>query len=227
MRETIAFLEELRRNNCKEWMDAHRARYKELRSRFEGFVADLIEGCASFDPSVGGLTPKDCTYRMNRDIRFSPDKSPYKTHFSAFIAPRGKKSGLAGYYFHVEPVGEGTLIGYSCLAAGQVCIPPEVLRSIREEIVDHGDAMLRAIARARGFALDEENKLRRVPTGFAGGTPYDELLKLKDHCLMRRIATEELFEPDLLERTVERFRTTHPYIEQLNRAIRYAYEEMR
>lgn len=226
MRETIAFLEELRRNNRKEWMDANRARYKALRGRFETFVAELIDGCASFDPSVGGLTPKDCTYRMNRDIRFSPDKSPYKTHFSAFIAPRGKKSGLAGYYFHVEPEGEGTLIGYSCLAAGQVCIPPTVLRSIREEIVDNGDAMLGAIAAAEGFAPDEQNKLRRVPTGFQSGTPYDELLKLKDHCLMRRMATEELFEADLLERIVGRFRTTHPYVEQLNRAISYAYEEM-
>lgn len=226
MQEILAFLDDLRHNNRKEWMDARRARYKELRGRFEALVAELIEGCASFDPSVGGLTPKDCTYRMNRDIRFSPDKSPYKTHFSAFIAPGGKKSGLAGYYFHVEPEGEGTLIGYSCLAAGQVCLPPAVLRSIREEIVDHGDAMLAAIAAADGFAIDETNKLRRVPTGFESGTPYDELLKLKDHCLMRRMATAELFEADLLERLVARFRTTQPYIEQLNRAIRYAYEEM-
>ncbi len=226
MEEILAFLEELRRNNRKEWMDANRPRYKALRTRFEAFVAELIEGCASFDPTVGGLAVKDCTYRMNRDIRFSPDKSPYKTHFSAFVAPRGKKSGFAGYYFHVEPEGEGTLIGRSVLAAGEVCFPPAVLRSIREEIVDHGDAMLRAIDSAEDFALDTANKLRRVPTGFASGTPYDELLKLKDLCLMRTLSREELLAPDLLERSVERFRTTRPFVEQLNRAIRYAYEEM-
>lgn len=226
MEEILAFLEELRRNNRKEWMDANRARYKALRARFDVFVADLIEGCASFDQTVGGVAVKDCTYRMNRDIRFSPDKSPYKTHFSAFVAPRGKKSGFAGYYFHVEPEGEGTLIGRSVIAAGEVCFPPAVLRSIREEIVDHGDEMLLAIDRAKGFELDASNKLRRVPTGFASGTPYDELLKLKDLCLMRTVTREELLAPDLLERTVAHFRTTRPFVEQLNRAIRYAYEEM-
>ena len=226
MRESIAFLNELRLHNCKEWMDANRPRYKALRERFEGFVAQLIEGLASFDPSVAGLAVKDCTYRMNRDIRFSPDKSPYKTHFSAFIAPGGKKSGYAGYYIHIEPEGEGTMLGQSLLASGQVCIPPVVLRSIREEIVDHGDEMLRAMQQAEGFVLDTSNALRRVPTGFASGTPYDELLKLRDHCLMRPITEAELYAPDLLERTLERFRTTKPYLEQLNRAIRYAYEEM-
>ena len=227
MRESIAFLNELRLHNCKEWMDANRSRYKELRGRFEAFAAQLIEGIAAFDPSVGGLAVKDCTYRMNRDIRFSPDKSPYKTHFSAFIAPRGKKSGFAGYYFHVEPEGEGTMLGHSLLASGAVCIPPAVLRSIREEIVDHGDEMLRSIRRAEGFALDTSNALRRVPTGFTSGTPCDELLKLRDHCLMRPISEEELYAPDLLDRTLERFRTTKPYLDQLNRAIEYAYEEMR
>lgn len=226
MREALAFLRELAANNNKAWMDQHRARYKLHRGRFERFVEELVDALSAFDPSVAGLTAKECTYRMNRDIRFSADKSPYKTHFSAFIAPRGKNSGLAGYYLHLEPVTEGSsMIGHSILAAGQVCIPPVVLRSIREEIVDYGEEMLRNIAAAEGFSLDRENSLKRVPTGFESGTPYDELLKLKDHCLVLDLSEEELCAPDFKEQLLRRFRTTKPYLDQLNRAIQYAYEE--
>ena len=93
MRETVAFLKELAANNNKQWFDANRARYRVLRTRFEELTAELIDGIGTFDAEVRGLKPKDCIFRINRDTRFSNDKSPYKTHFSAFIAPRGKKSG--------------------------------------------------------------------------------------------------------------------------------------
>ena len=225
-REALDFLRELAANNHKAWMDENRTRYKLHRGRFEQWVEELVDRISTFDPSVSGLTAKQCTYRMNRDIRFSADKSPYKTHFSAFIAPRGKNSGLAGYYVHIEPVVEGSsMIGHSILAAGQVCIPPVILRSIREEIIDHGEEMLQHIAQARGFSIDTEQKLKRVPLGFASGTPYDELLKLKDHCLSLDLTEEEVMADDFTEQILERFRSTKPYLDQLNRAIQYGYEE--
>lgn len=225
MRETITFLKELAANNNKQWFDANRARYRVLRTRFEEFVAELIDGIGTFDAEVHGLTPKDCIFRINRDIRFSPDKSPYKSHFGAYICPHGKKSGYAGYYFHVEPQGDG-MIGRSILAAGAVCIHPTVLRSIREEIVDNGNQLLQAIAAAEGFEVDRENSLKRTPTGFPTGKPYDELLRLKDVCLVRSMSEEELFDANLAKRTIDAFRTTQPFIAQINRAIQYAYEEM-
>ncbi len=225
MRETITFLKELAANNNKQWFDANRARYRVLRTRFEELTAELIDGITTFDAEVQGLKPKDCIFRINRDTRFSNDKSPYKTHFSAYICPHSKKSGYAGYYFHVEPEGDG-MIGHSLLAAGAVCIPPIVLKSIREEILDNGDQMLSSIAAAKGFEIDHSYSLKRTPTGFPSGTPYDELLKLKDVCLGRTLSVEELYSADLLPRVIEAFRTTHPFITQINRAIRYAYEEM-
>lgn len=227
--EALAFLEELRLNNNKAWMDRNRDRYKLHRGRFERWVEQLADRISVFDPSVAGLTAKECTYRMNRDIRFSADKSPYKTHFSAFIAPRGKSSGLAGYYLHLEPVGEGTsTIGHSILAAGQVCIPPVILRSIREEIIDNGAEMLQHIAAAKGFYLDETCKLKRLPVGFeqSKGSAEEELLKLKDHCLVLDLTTEEVLADDFEEQMLTRFRTAKPYLDQLNRAIQYGYEEM-
>lgn len=225
MRETIAFLRELAANNNKQWFDANRARYRVLRTRFEEFTAELIDGIGTFDAEVRGLTPKDCIFRINRDTRFSNDKSPYKTHFSTYICPHGKKSGYAGYYFHVEPEGDG-MIGHSLLASGAVCIPPIVLKSIREEILDNGEQMLASIAAAKGFEVDRTYSLKRTPTGFPTGTPYDDLLKLKDVCLGRPMSEEELCRTDLLPRTIEAFRSTQPFIAQVNRAIQYAYEEM-
>lgn len=229
IREALAFLEEVRLNNNKAWMDRNRDRYKLHRGRFERWVEALVDRISTFDPSVAGLTAKECTYRMNRDIRFSADKSPYKTHFSAFIAPRGKNSGLAGYYLHIEPQGKGTsTIGHSILAAGQVCLPPVILRSIREEIIDNGEEMLRNIRAAEGFYLDEGNKLKRLPVGFemSKGSTVEELLKLKDHCLVLDLKEEELLSDDFEEQLLARFRSAKPYIDQLNRAIQYGYEEM-
>ena len=227
MKEILDFLAELSCNNNREWFNAHKDEFMKHQNRFHELVEEVIKEISIFDPSIANLTPKDCTYRMNRDIRFSADKSPYKTHFSAFIAPRGKNSGLGGYYLHLEPRMEGSsMIGHSILAVGEVCLPPVILRSIREEIIDNGEEMLRNIASAEGFRIDTEGSLKRTPTGFPSGTPYDELLRLKDHCLVLDLEEEELYAPNFTERIVGHFRSAKPYLQQLNRAIEYGYEEM-
>ena len=97
MKEVIDFFRRLHDDNTREWFDAHRAEWIRVKGRFADFTGQLIEGIASFDPEVRGLRPQDCTYRIARDTRFSPDKSPYKTYIGAYIAPKGKKSGFAGY----------------------------------------------------------------------------------------------------------------------------------
>lgn len=172
-----------------------------------------------------GLRPQDCTYRIARDTRFSPDKRPYKTWIGAFIAPKGKKSGYAGYYFQLEPVtDEGS--GNHLLASGAVCLEPAVLRSIREEVLDHGAEMQQSIRVARGFALDTTNRLKRLPAGFPADSEFTDLLKQKDFCLMKQVDDEFVCTEDLARRVVAEFRRTQPFIGQLNRAIQYAYEEM-
>ncbi len=226
MNEIIAFLEELRMHNDKVWFDANRARYNALRERFCRFVDGLISGVGTFDASVRGLSARECVFRINRDIRFSPNKAPYKTNMGAFIAPHGKKGGYAGYYFHLEPVG-GEMIGGNILASGIVCIPPVVLRSLRDEIFDNGDEMVAAIGRAKGFTLDRSESLSRTPKGFPAGSPHDDLLRLKNLCLDMPIPTELLDdEIRLSEWAIERFRSTYGFIAQLNRAVQYAFEEM-
>lgn len=225
MKELIDFLRRLHDNNDREWFDAHRAEWLHVKGRFAEFTQGLIDGIASFDPSVRGLRPQDCTYRIARDTRFSPDKSPYKTYVGAYIAPKGKKSGFAGYYFHVEPCAD-SLVWCNLLSAGLYCPEPTVLRSVREEILDNGAEIAAAVKAARGFRLCDHNKLKRVPTGFPADSEYAEMLKLKDFYLEKPIEEEFLLADDLLERTLGEFRRAKPFVDILNRAVQYAYEEM-
>ena len=150
MKQVVEFLTLLHENNDKAWFDSHKEMYKRALSCFEVFTAKLIDGIAAFDPSVRGLTVKDCTWRIYRDTRFSPDKTPYKTHMGAFVAPRGKKGGYSGYYFHVEPVwDERSWSQGHQLTTGLYCPLPEVLRSVRDEILDNGAEIEAAIREAK------------------------------------------------------------------------------
>lgn len=225
MKEVIDFFRRLHDDNTREWFDAHRAEWTRVKGRFADFTGQLIGGIASFDPEVRGLRPQDCTYRIARDTRFSPDKSPYKTYIGAYIAPKGKKSGFAGYYFHIEPCAD-SLVWCNMLSAGLYCPEPTVLRSVREEILDNGAAIAAAIGRARGFRLCRTNSLKRVPTGFPADSEWSDMLKLKDFYLVKPVTEEFLLADDLLERTLAEFRRTQPFVAILNRAVQYAYEEM-
>ena len=185
MEDIIRFLEQLRRHNNREWFEANKLWYRDVKARFDGLVARLIDAIAAFDPSVAGLAVKDCTYRIYRDTRFSPNKEPYKTHFGAYFCPRGKKSGYAGYYFHVEPQGDG-LIGGHLLSAGLYMPEPNVLKSVRDEIFDNGERFVErgepAETGAGRFSVRQSvcripetegrlfGKVRRRPFYVAGGS---------------------------------------------------------
>ena len=216
MKEVIDFFRRLHDNNDREWFDAHRAEWTRVKGLFGAFTEGLIEGVSSFDPSVRGVRVQDCTYRIARDTRFSPDKSPYKTYIGAYIA---------GYYFHIEPCAD-SLVWCNMLSAGLYCPEPTVLRSVREEILDNGAAIAAAIGRARGFRLCRTNSLKRVPTGFPADSEWSDMLKLKDFYLEKPVTEEFLLADDLLERTLAEFRRTQPFVAILNRAVQYAYEEM-
>ena len=106
MKEIITYLRQLQANNNREWFNAHKDEFLKHQARFHRLVEEVIKEISVFDPSIANLTPKDCTYRIYRDVRFSSDKSPYKCHFGAFIAKGGKKSGNSGYYFHISTGGD-------------------------------------------------------------------------------------------------------------------------
>ncbi len=223
MKKVIDFLCALRANNHRDWFEAHRDRYAEALAEFNAFAQRLIDTMPSVDPSVAGLTLRDCTYRIYRDTRFSNDKTPYKTHMGVYICPKGKKSGYAGYSFHVEPEGEG-FPGNSLLSAGLYMPSAEVLHSVRDELADNGAEVIAALEKAAGFVLDTSSRLSRPPKGFSADSPYIEYIKLKDFSVYLPIGNEFLTAPDLLERTVAGFRKTVELNRLLNRAVTYAFE---
>ena len=225
MKTVIEFLEQVRMNNNREWFEDNRAWFREAQGEFNAFAEKLIEGVAGFDPSVRGLMLKDCTYRFYRDTRFSPNKDPYKTHMGVYICPFGKKSGYAGYYFHVEPAFEGGMMGGNMMTSGLYMPESHVLKSVRYDILEHGPAFEAAISKAKGFELGEENKLKRIPTGFTPGSPYDEYLKLKDVYVSKSISNDYVLQADLAEKATKDFALTYDLTAMLNRAVRYAFEE--
>ena len=226
MKEVIAYLNDLSQHNNREWFVANKQRYTEAQARFNAIVEKVIMGIAQFDPSVANLTAKDCTYRIYRDVRFSKDKSPYKTHMGAYICPGGKKSGFSGYYFHVGIGGEGYPAAHM-LAAGDYICDPKVLKILREDICygagDFADILNNKVSPE--FWLDESSALKKVPAGFPADSPYAQYLKLRVFCLCYEPDTDFMTSPDMPKRTAELFKTTYPFLQYINRAIEYTKSE--
>lgn len=225
LRQILEYLDRLRVNNNREWFNDHKAEYLEQQAKFNHIVERLIAELQRLDPSLGTLSVRDCIYRIYRDTRFSPDKTPYKTHMSAYICPHGRKSGYAGYYLHIEPVGDG-LLGRSILASGAHCPEPKPLQSMREEILDNGAEFHRRVSEATGWVLDRERALKRVPKGFPTESPWAEYFKLKDYILERDLESDVLDADDPIPVLIELFTPTVTLNRLLNRAIEYAYTEM-
>ncbi|MBP5663570.1 MAG: DUF2461 domain-containing protein [Bacteroidales bacterium] len=219
MKETMSFLDQLMRNNNREWFNAHKAEYKHIQEKFNAFSLKLMEAVAAFDPDVYGLELKDCTYRIYRDIRFSSDKRPYKNHLGCFICKGGKKSGNGGYYFHIEPA-EADYIGGNLLAAGMYAPTKELLEHIRHEIIYDGEKLDKAVKKAKNWSFSEYSFLKRVPNGLPKDSEYSDYLRLKDYTLMQGLPDNILFgdEDKLLAYVVKQFKLVKDYNHWLNEA---------
>jgi len=223
MENIIQFLNELQNNNHREWFEDHRTEYKDAQAVFNNFVEKLILGIASFDPLINNLSVKDCTYRIYRDIRFSNDKTPYKTHMGAFIAPNGKSGGYSGYYFHIEAQG-ANYIGGHLLSTGIYCPDPKVVKSIREEIMLNGEFFFEAVNIARKFNLDSSSSLKKVPAGFPSDSKYAQYFKLKDYFLSQRVDDAFILNDNLINNTLAEFKSTLVFNNLINKAAKYAYD---
>lgn len=224
MKQVLTFFKELNKNNNKPWFDAHKSEYIEVQTIFNDFVKQLIESISAFDSSVSNLTVKDCTYRIYRDLRFSNDKRPYKNHIGAFIAPGGKCSGHAGYYFHIEPQ-EGDYLSNNMLCGGVYMLQPAALKSIREEIMLNGEEFDRVVKGAGDFFLDGGSMLKKVPGGFDASYKYAEYYKYKSFTLMKIVDDNYILADNLLERVVDDFKKTTRFNFVLNQAIDYSLEK--
>ncbi|HRO69047.1 MAG TPA: DUF2461 domain-containing protein [Chitinophagaceae bacterium] len=216
---TIKFLKDLRKHNNKPWFDQHRQDYENAKADFSAFVQLVIDKHGKKDPGIAHLKAKDCIFRINRDVRFSKDKSPYKTNMGAYFNPEGKKSNLGGYYFHCEP-------GQS-FAGGGIWMPlPADLARIRQEIDYNLDGFKKIIS-ARKFknvygdlSRSPEYALTRVPKGYEADNPAADYLKLKSFVAMTPLSDSDLVSKDLVKKIQEAFETLLPLLRFMNESIR-------
>ncbi len=213
---TFQFLKDLKNNNDREWFNAHKDRYLAAKENFDEFVHALIQEIAKFDSQVAHLHAKDCVFRIYRDVRFSKDKSPYKTHFGAHISPVTKKSLIhtrAGYYLHLSP-------GDSMLAGGAYKPESPWLRSIRESIYNDPQAFKKIINKAsfkKYFGSIEGEKLKRPPKDFPGDHPDIELLKHKSFLVTHKLTNKEVLSKDFLKLSGKIFKALAPFDDFLNK----------
>lgn len=199
LQATLSFLEDLRFNNNKTWFEENRKRYDEAKGAVETLIEEII---SKFGPveKLGKLTPKETLFRINRDVRFSKDKSPYKTHFGIVIGPGGRKGGERGYYLHIEPADS------AFIAAGVYDPTPEQLKAIREAIAAKPKAFEKVITApdfVKYFGSVQGEKLKTAPKGFSPDHPAIEWLKHKQFLATHELKDKDLLKPDFADHFVK------------------------
>ena len=216
---TTGFISLLRKNNNKPWFDKNRDKYQAAKNNFEEFVQELIKRISVFDEDVKELQAKNCTFRINRDIRFSKDKTPYKSNMGAYLNKGGKKSFYGGYYFHLEPGGKS-------FAGGGVWMPqPPELKKIRQEI-DYCFPEFKKIIQSNSFKkqypgleMNKNDMLVNIPKGYEKDNPAGEFLKLKSFVATKNITDSVLNTAALYKELGDAFKALMPLVKFMNRAL--------
>lgn len=216
---TILFLKNLKKNNNKPWFDKNREKYLEAKQNFEEFVALLLQKLILLDEDMKELLPKNCTFRINRDIRFSKNKTPYKANLSASFNRGGKKSIYAGYYFHLQP-------GGNSFVGGGLWHPEAIeLKKLRQEI-DYCFPEFKKIISSQAFKKnygelekDENQMLVNVPKGYEKENPAAGLLRMKSFVASKNIADADILNKNLDKEIIDSFKALMPLVKFINRAF--------
>jgi uncharacterized protein (TIGR02453 family) len=214
---TLKFLKDLEKNNNKPWFDAHRPQYETAKADFYALVEKLIPAIAKFDAPIGPLVVKQCVFRINRDVRFSKNKSPYKNNMACYFNQAGKNGPGAGYYLHIEP-------GKS-FAAGGIWVPePAVLAGIRQEI-DYNFADWKKIIDNKDFkktfteGIRSNDTLVRPPKGYDENNLAIEYLKMKSYIVSKPFTDTDLQHKNFVPDAAKSFKSMKPLIDFLNTAL--------
>ena len=213
----LKFLKNLKQNNNKPWMDLHRNEYEKAKADFHLFVDEMINNIAKFDTSIGMLKSKECSFRINRDIRFSKDKRPYKNNMAAYFNREGKKGRGAGYYIHIEP-------GKSFVAAGIWMPEAKDLAAIRQEIdynFEEWEKILSTASFKNQFkdGIDNSDTLVRPPKGYTDDNPAITYLKFKSFIFRKTFSDKEVLDSSFPKSVSKTFQTVKPVIEFINRSL--------
>jgi uncharacterized protein (TIGR02453 family) len=214
---TLKFLKDIKKHNNKPWFEKNKSLYLAAKEDVEHFIEQVIAGLGKTDAEIAGLQPKDCTYRIYRDVRFSKDKTPYKIHMGAYLNKGGKKAPTAGYYLHLEP-------GRNMIGGGLWMPQAPELNKVRQEIdysFDEWTGILGHRAFRKNFpdGLDTEDMLSRPPKGYTDDNPAIEHLKLKSFIVTRMLTDAEVQSKTFLKEVVKTFESMKPFVYFFNRAL--------
>jgi len=218
-RSALDFLVELKANNNREWFEANRTRYEQAAADFFDTVARFIQSLTSFDPEIAEVMPdpKSCIMRIYRDVRFSKDKTPYKTGLFAYVSKGGRKGALAGYYLHLEP-------GNSFGGGGLYLPEAPVLARTREAIetsFDEWNAIVTAPELLAAFpdGVLPSGVLKRAPKGYDETSPAIEWLRYKGYVTQRFFSDGEVVDEPFIEQLGDCCHAVMPMVAFLNSAI--------
>jgi uncharacterized protein (TIGR02453 family) len=214
IRDLIQFLGELSENNNRAWFVMNKPRYDILRAEFLELVTRLIGDISKFDPAIAGCNPKKALFRINRDMRFSHDKRPYKTTFSAALTASGLKKPSQGggpaYYFHIDA--SGSLL----IAGGEYMPPSDRLRAIRQQVVADAAGFTKVLKNKKlkeSFGdLQDEGKLTRPPKGFDADAPHLEYIKLKNFIVWKETDLKKRLSADLRKEVAAGLKDAYPLV---------------
>lgn len=213
--EIINFLEAISKNNSREWYQDNKKDYQKARADFVAFTNALIEGMRQHQ-DMGSVQAKDCMFRINRDVRFSKDKTPYNSHMSAYITPEGKKTKLAGFFFRIKPDGESLIGGGFWNGDGPT------LAAIRQEI-DYSAQEFRGIIEdpkfVERFGALRGDQLKRPPKGYDADHPEIELLKHKQWLAWETLSKQQYASPQFLAHVLDSYERMLPLINFINRTF--------
>ena len=216
---TLQFLKKLDKNNNKAWFDENRKQYEAAKLDFANLTGQVITQFGKKEPSIALLPPKECVFRINRDVRFSKNKAPYKNNMGASIKAGGKKSLVAGYYIHLEPGGK------SFVGGGLYMPDARIVGKIRQEI-DYNYAEFikivqnkKFVAQYGGLDFSEGMSLVREPKGYEKENPAIAYLKLKSWVATAPLSDTALQDKNLATQLTKAFEYLQPLISFLNEAL--------
>ncbi len=217
-KEAIAFLSDLAANNNTEWMQQHKKRYEAYKKDYHAFIDSVLTEMKKLDPKLEPLEVKNCTFRINRDIRFSKDKSPYKTNMGVWMAQSKTRKNAPGYYIHFEKGG--------CFLAGGIwCPEADELKKIRREIEFFHDDLNQIVAQKNfkntfgEITRDEQNMLKKAPKDTDPNHPAIEFLKLKSFTASCPIDEKEFTQPDFAKKAAQKLIALKELNDFLGRAL--------
>jgi uncharacterized protein (TIGR02453 family) len=217
MENILKFLKALAKNNNREWFEKNKEKYLEAKNGFDEFLDVFHKDLVKIDENLATLNPRKAAFRIYRDVRFSKDKSPYKTNMGAGFSPNGKMEFEPGFYIHIQP-------GDKSFIAGGLYMPnPEQLSKVRQEIDYNADRLLKILNEKKFKSLfkglDANDKLKLVPKGYAKDHPHIDLLKNKSFVVSHMFKDSEVANKNFGKKAIEACKLIKPLNDYLSEAI--------